>query len=176
MNAQILFTETQKFRQWWIWFLLLFTFIVAVVPQIYGCYKQLILGQQFGNNPMSNTGLLIATGSTFVIVSLVICLFFWSRLETQIKEDGIYVRFFPYQIKHKHYLWEEIFKLYVRQYRPLTEYGGWGFRFGIYGKALNVSGDMGLQIEFTNGKRLLIGTQKADELTELLVKMGKNSP
>ncbi|GHT05749.1 hypothetical protein AGMMS49525_13370 [Bacteroidia bacterium] len=122
-----------------------------------------------------NTGLLITAGIVFLCTSLSICYIRYQRLETQIKEDGIYVRFFPYQKQYKHLAWEEISKLYVRQYRPLLEYGGWGFNYRGYKKTLTVSGNMGLQIEFTNGKKLLIGTQKPDELTELLNKMGKIS-
>lgn len=40
------------------------------------------------------------------------------------------------------------------------DYGGWGIRYGRKGKAFNVFGSRGLQLEFTNGKRLLIGSQK----------------
>jgi hypothetical protein len=66
-------------------------------------------------------------------------------------------------------------KIYVRQYAALTEYGGWGLRFGLWGKgtAYNVSGNKGLQLEFHTNKKLLIGTKKPDELTEALNKMGQ---
>ncbi|MBX2959059.1 MAG: hypothetical protein KF732_03800 [Flavobacteriales bacterium] len=68
--------------------------------------------------------------------------------------------------------------MYVRQYSPLTEYGGWGIRLGLFGKgtAYNVSGNKGLQLEFTNNKKLLIGTNKPNELTETLTKIGKLNP
>jgi hypothetical protein len=39
------------------------------------------------------------------------------------------------------------------------EYGGWGIKYGKMGKAYNVSGNRGVQLEFTDGKRLLIGSQ-----------------
>jgi hypothetical protein len=57
----------------------------------------------------------------------------------------------------------------------LTEYGGWGLRLGILGKgtAFNVSGDKGLQLEFIDNKKLLIGTKKPEELTETLNKIGQ---
>jgi hypothetical protein len=40
------------------------------------------------------------------------------------------------------------------------------------GRAFNVSGDKGLQLQFSNGKRLLIGTQMPDELTTVLARVG----
>ncbi|GHT54924.1 hypothetical protein AGMMS49982_20320 [Bacteroidia bacterium] len=131
-----------------------------------------LVGQYFEFGRL-NIVLLIMEGIVFLFTSLFICFIRYQRLETQIKEDGIYVRYFPYQKQYIHLAWDEISKLYVRQYRPLSEYGGWGFNYGGYKKALTVSGKMGLQIEFTNGKKLLIGTQKPDELTELLNKMEK---
>ena len=167
MSNNILFTERQKFKQWWIWLILLC--INGIL--IFGVFKQVIKGQQFGDKPMGNIELLIVTGLLLLLTLLFINL----RLDTIIKQDGIYVRFFPFHIKFKYFAWDSITKSYVRQYSPVTEYGGWGLRLGLFGKgkAFNVSGDKGLQLEFTDNKKLLIGTNKPDELTETLLKIGQ---
>ena len=86
MNEESLFTERQRFKQWWLWLILLGTnglFLFEV-------FKQVIGGQQFGDKPMSNVGLLIATGLTILLTLLFVNF----RLDTTIKKDGIYVRFF----------------------------------------------------------------------------------
>jgi len=167
MENEILFKETQKFRQWWFWFIL----IGINGLFLYGVFKQVVGGHQFGDKPMSNTDLLITSG----LVLLLTILFINFRLDTQIKKDGIYVRFFPFHLAFKHYTWDKISKSFVRQYSPIAEYGGWGLRLGIFGngKALNVSGNKGLQLEFLDNKKLLIGTQKPDEITETLAKLGQ---
>jgi hypothetical protein len=167
MDNKILFTERQKFNQWWIWLILLAINGFFIL----GVFKQLVIGQQFGDKPMNNTELLIIAGLTFMLSIL----FLNFRLETQIKKDGIYVRFFPFHIAFKHYTWDIIAKSYVRQYSAITEYGGWGLRLGLFGKgkAYNVSGDKGLQLEFTNNKKLLIGTNMAETLTETLSSIGQ---
>ena len=167
MANEILFTERQKFKQWWLWVILLG--INGLF--LFGVFKQVIGGQQFGDKPMSNAGLLIATGLTIALTLLFVNF----RLDTTVKMDGIYVRFFPFHLKFKYYPWNSLTKSFVRQYSPLTEYGGWGLRIGLFGKgtAFNVSGDKGLQLEFTNKKKLLIGTNKPDELTETLNKIGQ---
>lgn len=167
MEDEVLFKEKQRFKQWWLWLILLgFNGLF-----LFGVFKQVIGGQQFGDKPMSNTGLLIATGLTILLTLLFVNF----RLDTVIKKDGIYVRFFPFHIKFKHYTWNNITKSFVRQYSPLTEYGGWGLRLGLFGKgtAFSVSGNKGLQLEFTDNKKLLIGTNKPDELTETLKKIGQ---
>lgn len=167
MNEEILFKERQRFTQWWLWLILLGVNGLF----LFGVFKQVINGQQFGNNPMSNAALLIATGLTIVLTLLFINF----RLDTKIKKDGIYVRFFPFHLKFKYYSWDKLTKSFVRQYSPLVEYGGWGIRFGLFGKgkAFNVSGDKGLQLEFTNRKKILIGTNKPEKLIEVLNKIGQ---
>lgn len=167
MNSKTLFTETQKFKQWWTWLILLGIngfFLFAV-------YKQIIGKQPFGDKPMSDLELLVVA----VLIILLTVLFLNFRLETTINKDGIYVRFFPFFLKPKYYPWESLTKCYVRNYSPIREYGGWGLRIGLFGKgaAFNVSGNMGLQLEFSNNKKLLIGTNKPEELTKVLSEIGQ---
>lgn len=167
MNDKVLFSERQKFTQWWLWAIL-----VGINGMfVSGAYMQVIKGEQFGNKPMSNEGLLVAAGVSILLTIL----FFIFRLETLVKDNGIYVRFFPLHISFKYYPWDNISKSFVRQYRPMSEYGGWGFRYGFFGngRAFNVSGDTGLQLEFLDHSKLLIGTNKPDELTETLNIIGQ---
>ncbi|MFZ4752310.1 MAG: hypothetical protein ACOYLG_03100 [Chitinophagaceae bacterium] len=167
MMNENLFTEKQRFKQWWLWMIL---FGVNGLF-LFGVYQQVIKGQQFGDNPMSNSGLIIATGLTILLTILFINF----RLDTLIKKDGIYVRFFPIHLKYKHFPWDKITKISVRQYSAIAEFGGYGLRLGLFGKgsAFNVSGDKGLQLEFTDKKKLLIGTNKPDELTAILKEIGQ---
>ncbi|THD30965.1 DUF6141 family protein [uncultured Flavobacterium sp.] len=167
MDNEILFTERQRFRQWWLWFILLG--INGLF--LFGVIKQVVGGEPYGDKPMSNTGLIITMALTVFLTFLFVSF----RLETIIRKDGIYVRFFPFHLKFRHYAWETLTKCYVRQYAPIAEYGGWGLRYGFMGKgkALNVSGNKGLQLEFTDNKKLLIGTNKPNELTEILKKLGQ---
>lgn len=88
------------------------------------------------------------------------------KLETKINQQGIYVKFYPFHLKFKFINWNEIDRVFIREYSPITEYGGWGLRISLSGngKAYNVSGNKGLQIVFKNGNKLLIGTNKQEEL------------
>jgi hypothetical protein len=162
MDQEIIFSESQKFKQWWLWLILLGLNVLF----IFGYLQQVLTGKQFGDRPMSNNGLLAITVLT-VMLSL---LFYFLRLDTQIKKDGVYVRFSPFQRRFKYYNWNQIKRSYVRKYNPITEYGGWGLRAGIFGsgKAFNISGNQGLQLEFFNDKKLLIGTKKPDELAKAI--------
>lgn len=164
MENKIFFSERQRFKQIWLWIILLG--INGFF--IFGLIKQVILEKQFGDKPMSDIGLFIVTTLTLFLSFL----FFNLRLETKIKTDGIYVRFFPFQLNFKHYPWDRLNQSFVRKYNPIGEYGGWGLRGLGKNKALNVSGDKGIQLITQDGSKLLIGTNKADEATETLKRLG----
>jgi hypothetical protein len=168
MSNTALFTEKQRFPAIWIILLgLLFNGIF-----LYGIYVQVICGHPFGSKPMPNIGLFIG----LAVMILFTLLFFSFKLETEIKEDGIYYRFFPIQMKMRKKGWGEISKVYVRQYKPIREFGGWGMRGSFRkGTCVSVSGNKGIQLVLSNNKRLLIGTQKMDEAEKALKQLGKYS-
>ena len=103
-----------------------------------------------------------------IIPILVAILFLVVKLEAEVRSDGLYVRFFPAHIRFKRFAAEDLTDCFALKYRPILEYGGWGIRFGKKGKAYNVSGNRGVQLVLKNGKRLLIGSQRPDELAEAI--------
>jgi len=100
-------------------------------------------------------------------------LFFILKLETEVRSDGLYVRFYPFHIRYKKFTPKDLAEHYCRTYKPIREYGGWGIRcsFTGKGKAYNVSGNKGVQLVLTNGKKLLIGSQEPDDLIAAIDKM-----
>ena len=171
MEEEVLFEETQRFTQKWIWILLIAIVVFVSGPTIVGFVKQLFLGQPFGNKPMSNSGVVILTIFNIIIPAIPIYLFAYMKLETVIKKEGIYVRFFPFVMKDKFYGWNDLNQCYVRQYHPVGEFGGWGMKGFGKNRALNVSGNMGIQLETKDGYRMLIGTNKPQEVEEVLRKL-----
>ena len=157
----ILFKEEQKFTQWWLWLIL----IGVVMFPLYGIYKQLILGEQFGDKPMSDVGLII-----FLILLLGVLLLFWlMRLKTEINQYEIRMHFFPF-VK-KRILWTAVESAEVLNYGFV---GGWGIRlWTAYGTVYNIKGNKGLAIKLQNGKKFLIGTQKETELRKIIEKVNK---
>ena len=158
------FKEEQKFNQWWLWLILI---PMGVLPLI-GIYKQLILGEKLGDNPMSDISLLIFSIIMFSLVGLFLIM----KLKTSIDKNGINMHFFPF-IK-KSVDWQQIKNVKVVNYGFV---GGWGIRLWTkYGTVYNMKGDKGLAIALTDGKKFLIGTQKPEELTAILEKISpKNS-
>jgi hypothetical protein len=157
----LLYREVQHFRQLWLWIILLAISLFS----IYGFVKQVIMGEPFGNNPAPDVvmiALLVIFGLGLPILLYVM------NLTTKVRNDGIYVRFYPIHFSFRRIALENIVKYEVLTYSPIREYGGWGIRYGTKGKAYNVSGNRGVQLQFSDGNRLLIGSQKPEQLVEAL--------
>lgn len=162
MNTTIRFTETQRFTQWWLWLLLIGLSAVIISAMIY----QITYEQPVGDNPMSDSGLIISS----VIILLLNVIFFIFKLETHIDKEGIHIRFFPFHMKFRTYKWVDMSECYLRQYSPISEFGGWGIKGWPSNMAFNVSGNQGIQITFKEGKKLLIGTNSV-QLTDDALKL-----
>ena len=161
MRVYPLYRETQHFRQLWLWLPVLFISLLS----IYGLIQQLFLGIPFGSNPAPDTVLVIIA----VVFGLMLPVFLYkTNLTTEVHSDGLYIRFFPFHLSFHKIALEDIKGFEVRIYRPLRDYGGWGIRYGRQGKAYNVSGNRGVQLVLSDGKRLLIGSQKPEAFAEAL--------
>ena len=154
------FSETQRFTQWWLWAVLLVSLIIVVSAHF------VMEHTVDGNKIAFHSAISFAP---LVLILMIIILFAAIRLNTTIDANGISYQFSPIHIKPRTLSWDEIDRAYIRQYSPLGEYGGWGIRYTFgNGKAYNIAGNMGLQLELKNGKKILLGTQKHDEIRELL--------
>jgi hypothetical protein len=171
------FIEEQHFTQIWLWIVLVLAMGSMIVPMIIGLYTQLVLGQAWGNQPLSNTALLWVSGIELAFVIGLFLFLVKTKLETTVKTEGLYYRFPPLIIKEKYIPIKNIESFAIRYYKPLKEYGGWGIKFGSgkIGKAYNVKGNIGMQLELKNGQKVLFGTQRADAFLHAMTKMMKDS-
>lgn len=163
MSDTILFEEEQRFNQKFLWGFLVIINLALFVSCI------VIL---FFNNE-NNLNVLFGFLPAIVILVAVTYLIAKSKLVTQIRENGIYVKFYPFHLSFKKYSWEDINELYLRKYKPLTEYGGWGLKLGPSGSAYNVSGNVGIQLVLKNNSKVLIGTNTPDNVIDVLTTLGK---
>jgi len=111
----------------------------------------------------------------FSIVLLPLCIapIFFFKLKTRIDEIGIHFQFFPFHFSAKTIAWSELKSAETRKYNAISEYGGWGLKGGFFwrkskGVAYNVSGDIGIQLEYKTGKKILIGTQLLNDVNSVL--------
>ncbi len=91
-------------------------------------------------------------------------LFSAARMVTEVRSESITVSARPFRSLRRTIPFDQITGCEARDYSPLREYGGWGIRLWPSGKAYNMSGNRGVQLVLASGERVLIGSQRADEL------------
>ena len=102
---------------------------------------------------------LIALLPSFAFTAL---LFQTAKMKTRVGDTGVAIDTL-YVVKRR-IGFDEIESAEATEYRPLRDYGGWGLRISGKGKAYNMRGDRGVQLVLKNGGRVLIGSQRDQEL------------
>jgi len=167
----LIFREVQTFSSTLRWLLVV---LMAISLAIFA----IALWETITNPKTTNTFVPILLSIIAMAIPIAVTiLFFILKLETEVRTDGLYVRFYPMHIRFKKFTGQDLAEYYCRTYKPIREYGGWGIKcsFTGKGKAYNVSGNKGVQLVLTNGKKLLIGSQKPDELAAAIDKMLKQN-
>lgn len=162
-----IFREQQRFH-WWVGAVVLGSTGIVVGVFGYIMVKQLLLGEPVGDNPMSDTELAIVGPAACLVTLGVAWLILRAALITQVYADRLHIRYRGLFV-NRAIPFADIARCYARVYRPILEYGGWGVRWSFkHGKAYNVKGNHGVQLELADGKKLLIGSQRADELAQTI--------
>ena len=160
MQAPPTFHEVQRIRHWWIWV------VVGLVVALawWSFVLQIVLGRPFGSNPAPDWLVWAITALCGVGVPV---LFAVMRLETTVDASGLRLHFVPFRDRRIGAL--EILTHEVVRYRPVREWGGWGIRYGFRrGWAYTAYGERGVQLVLADRKRLLVGSQRPEELAAAL--------
>lgn len=155
------FLEEQRFDQWWFRLMILLVAIISIGTIV----------MSYPNVHSEPVPFWISLAAGLLTLTIVLSLGFLIKLETKIDELGIHYGFWPFYRNLNFVSWADVKECRIRKYNPLVEYGGWGYRMGFFqkkGSALNVKGNIGIQILFKNGKQLLIGTQKKEDVEKVL--------
>lgn len=147
------FNEKQRFNQWYIW-LVLFSLLIFRFIKLLSSKK----------NELEVNDILTSFLQSNKLIIAIILIIFIVRLKTSINHKGIKVSFSS--ILNLNWAWSEIEKFEIISY----SFVGFGIRLSTkYGTVYNVRGNKGLQIHLKNGKKILIGTQKAQALEKFLL-------
>lgn len=168
-----MYHEVQYFRKKWIFLLALFICIPLLGLMVYGLVSQVYFDVPFGSHPISDTGIWILSAFVIAITIGIPLLIYISKLVIKIKNDKFYFRYFPFHFSCKKINLSEIEKYEIKQFSPINDYGGWGIRKSMLRKetAYIVSGTKGILFSYKSGKKVLVGTQKPEELLEVLKKI-----
>jgi hypothetical protein len=170
---KIYYKEEQCFRQWWIWLLLIGAFAVAVVPLWVGLYRQVSAGISFGDRPAGNGELAAIAIFVTLLMGAIVWLFSAIKLQVEIRDSSLRFRYIPLVRKWREIGKGKILHYEVGKYKPVVDYGGWGIRISFLKKrkAFNISGNLGLRLNLSDGRTILLGTRRPQAVAAAMEKM-----
>jgi hypothetical protein len=152
--------EEQRFRQRWIWLLVLGTAAIAWWSFI----QQVLLDRPFGNKPAPDWGvwlilLPIGVGLPLLFLRMVLVL--------DVTSEAVVIRYRPLTTRVIDLAETE--QVRVREYSAIKEYGGWGLKGWSRNKvAYNVSGNRGVELLLRDGRTVMLGSQHPQELAQAI--------
>lgn len=152
--ATPIYTETQRFRQAWIWAILL-----GVTALVMGTMVNKLL-----NDPQVTPIELVFP---VVLVLFINGLFFSIRLTTRLDASSLTFSYFPF-LTHRKYDWTKIESMELIKYNGLLEYGGWGIKWNGDYWSYTTGGNHGILVK-TKDKKFLLGTQNPEKAREAIV-------
>lgn len=161
-EAEILFSETQQFTKPSV-----SNFIKVLMGVV---FITLIISLVVQKGRMTDYNRLLII---LLPLLLVINIILGSKLITQIRTDGIYVRFPPWQPKFSIYNWADIAEIFVRDYGAMREFMGWGIRYAPGKMGYIVAGTSCIEIVFKNGNKVIVTTQRKVDVNEVLKRIEK---
>jgi hypothetical protein len=174
---KLLFEEEQKFGSISLYLSMGLINTGTIVFFAIAFYYQFYLNQPFGDKPVSDSGLVLIAILIMLVLAISTYMLFGSVLKVSVSKNDIRFTFKPYIYKPIVYEKGDIERFEIRNYKPISEYGGWGIKQGNKkaGKAYNVKGKIGLQLYLRSDKKVLIGTQRGDALIRAIKKMMENN-
>jgi hypothetical protein len=155
-----LYHEEQRFRQWWVWAL-----VVGPAALAWWLFvEQIIRGKPVGQNPAPDWG----TWVLWLLIGIGLPLLFGMvALVLEVNGTEVLIRYRPFS--RRAIPLAEIEKVQARTYNAVREYGGWGIKGWSKDKvAYNVSGDRGVELTMKDGRTVMLGSQRADELAAVI--------
>lgn len=158
------FTEKQHLKLWWLYILLGIETIIVCSVMFLG--KQKISWQELRDAYYLP---IVAILIPYIIIYIVTN----NAFTIKINANGIHYRYWPF-VRNRTLSWQQINAVYLRKFDALGEYGGWGYRHRLWFKFNDKAyifndGNLGLQIELANNKKILFSTSKLEELTLFLI-------
>lgn len=151
--AQLVFKETQRFNQLWIW--LLYAMLIVGV--------NIALINDLSAENIKWNEIIIVNSVFFLVAALLISL----KLETRMDSYGISFRYPPIINNKRKYAWKDIQSVELVKYNSLLQFGGWGIRTNFNKWVYNTGGNQGIEVD-TGKKKFIIGTRKAEEARKIL--------
>lgn len=171
--SRITYSEHQSFRQVsWIWFIIIPVAFLSTLGILYGFYQQIILGEPWGNEPMSDGGMIILM--LVVILTQVLVIWFVSSISLSIEITG---EEFRYKFFSMFTRWNVLTPQQITDFHfeKFTFWKGRGFGYSknLFKKTVRmiIKPDYILTVRTKDGRTIMMSTHNKEELSRAMNKL-----
>jgi hypothetical protein len=157
-----IFKEKQRFRDWEVYAIL--GVLILTLTAKFASDRIFPLG----GNPLP----LDRYVALMLILGAVLGYFLSLKMSLKITAEHLILKSSPspWQRRKEKIRWEDIQELELVRFSPTARWSGWNVRFN-HGKNYGYCGRAGICVRKKDGKELIIGTRKIDELRAAILKM-----
>ncbi len=171
--TRVNYSEQQSFRQvLWIWYIIIPVGFLSSLGILYGFYQQIILGEPWGNEPMSDGGLIAALLVVVIVQILVIWLVASMTLRIEITSEEFRYKFFAYFTD-----WNALRPHQIANY-SLEKWTFWkgrgvGYRKEIFSKTVRmiIKPAYILTLKTHDGRTIMMSTENREEIERAMQKL-----
>lgn len=164
-----IFREIQRFRQPALWLFVVSVSISLVGVVSYAILRQLVLGKAVSHNAIPDSALLLFGSLLILLILGLPVLLALVRLVTEVRLDGLYFGFFPFQRSLIKVEPSQVKSFEMRVFKSVAELRTWGDRKLERSNILTVNGNYGVHVELSTGESWFIGSQRPDQLAQAIL-------
>jgi hypothetical protein len=115
------------------------------------------------NVPLASANFVMGVLAAFLGVVLLVAL---AKVQIRVRESGLYVRLFPFQVRFKRFAPEDLESVETQAFALDREFWGWGLKFNFKtgDRAITLSGDRGLRLFLKNEQQWFIGCREIEQI------------
>ncbi len=155
------YREIQRWSD--VWLVMVVVVAIAAV-QWWWFIQQVVIGQTFGLNAVSDWIMLVMWLAFGVGLPL---LAYWLRMVVEVYPDRVVIDYRP--LRMQTILMLNVVTVEPRVLDPQPAWGGWGVQGEAGNRIYNVSGKTAVQLILRDRSRVFIGTHSADRLAAAIV-------
>jgi hypothetical protein len=158
VTDMIWFEERQKLRQTWIWAILLSAFFLPLVLNFIF----------WETSQFSKKDFIQSVAILLPLELVVVALLYLAELRIRVTEEGLWLGWYPFQMRGRLIRKEDIKALYLRK-APLLQFG-WRW-VPTYGWVYRLVGESGIQVTKTNNRKIFVSTRNLNAFRAALEKL-----
>ena len=168
-EQETIFREIQRFRQPLLWLFIVSLSVSLVGVVSHAMLRQLVLGKPLNQHAIPDT-VLVFFGTLLILLILGLpVLLALVRLVTEVRLDGLYFGFFPFQRSLVKVEPAQLKNFEMRVFKSVAELRAWRDKKLDRGNILTVNGNYGVHLELSTGQCWFIGSQRPDQLAQAIL-------